>query len=139
MKTVKTQFAGVLILLFIIASYGFLSTEVETNSEVVKLTVIYGHPDDPNAFETYYNSTHASIAAKMKGVSRMELTKFESSPDGSPIEFYRMAELYFPSVEAMQETLNSPEGKAALADVNSFATGGISVIIGRAGDFKFDE
>ncbi|HSI68617.1 MAG TPA: EthD family reductase [Gillisia sp.] len=139
MKTIKSQFAGGFILLFIIVSFGFLTTEGETNSEVVKLTVIYGHPDDPDAFEKYYNSTHAAIAAKMKGVSRMELTKFESAPDGSPIEFYRMAELYFPSLEAMQQTLNSPEGKATLADVNTFATGGISVIIGSAGDFQFDE
>lgn len=139
MKTIKSRFAAVLILLFIIASYGFLTKEEKTNSEVVKLTVIYGHPDDPEAFETYYNSTHAAIAEKMKGVSRMEITKFESTPDGSPIEFYRMAELYFPSLEAMNQTLNSPEGQATLADVNTFATGGISVVIGTAGDFKFNE
>jgi uncharacterized protein (TIGR02118 family) len=139
MKRFKSHFTGVLTLLFIIVSFGFLSLEEKANPEMVKLTVIYGHPDDPEAFENYYNSTHAALAAKMKGVSRMEVTKFESAPDGSPIEFYRMAELYFPSMEDMQKTLDSPEGKAALADVNNFATGGISAIIGTAGDFKFEE
>lgn len=139
MKTINNYMAGAILFLFILISFSFLNREEHYNPEAVKLTVIYGLPDDPEAFEAYYYSTHAQIASKMKGVSRMELTKFESSPDGSPIEFYRMAELYFPSMEALQQTLDSPEGKAALADLDNFATGGISAIIGTPGDFKFQE
>lgn len=50
---------------------------------MIKLTVIYGHPIDKEAFETYYKNTHMPIAAKMKGYEKMEYTKFLSAPDGS--------------------------------------------------------
>ena len=35
------------------------------------------------------------IALRMKGVDKMELTKFLSAPDGGKPAYYRMAELYF--------------------------------------------
>jgi uncharacterized protein (TIGR02118 family) len=28
---------------------------------MVKLTVLYGHPDDPDAFEEYYANTHMPL------------------------------------------------------------------------------
>lgn len=68
----------------------------------------------------------------MKNVSKAELTKLFSSPDGKKPAFYRMAELYFPSQAQMQETLNSPEGKAAIDDLPKFATGGVTMIVGNA-------
>lgn len=46
----------------------------------------------------------------MNGVGRLELTRFGPGPDGSKPEFYRMAELYFPTEAQMQSTLTSPEG-----------------------------
>jgi uncharacterized protein (TIGR02118 family) len=98
---------------------------------VIKLTVLYGHPKDPPAFESYYNSTHMEIADKIPGVTRWELTRFTGAADGGKPTFYRMAELYFPDLEQMETSLQSPEGMATLNDVPNFATGGVTVMVGR--------
>jgi uncharacterized protein (TIGR02118 family) len=97
---------------------------------MTKATILYGHPADPEAFERYYTTTHLAIAAKMKGFSKMELTKFISAPDGSKAAFYRMAELFFPGPAEMQETMSSPEGQATAADLANFATGGVTMLLG---------
>ena len=98
---------------------------------MIKLTVIYGHPADAEAFERYYAATHIPIANKIPGVARWELTRFTGSADGGRPAFHRMAELYFPSLEAMEASLQSPEGIAALHDLPNFATGGVTVMVGR--------
>jgi uncharacterized protein (TIGR02118 family) len=38
---------------------------------MVKLTVLYGHPDDPDAFEEYYENTHMPLARKIPNVQRI--------------------------------------------------------------------
>jgi uncharacterized protein (TIGR02118 family) len=96
---------------------------------MIKFTVLYGHPTDATAFESYY-PTHLSIVQKMQGVTRMELTKFSPGPDGSPPAYYRMAELYFPSSEAMLATLATPPAQAAIQDLSTFATGGVTMLLG---------
>jgi uncharacterized protein (TIGR02118 family) len=70
------------------------------------------------------------LAATMKGVARIELTKFVAGPDGAKPAFYRMAELLFPNQAQMEQTLGSPEGKATVADLAKFATGGVTVLVG---------
>ena len=97
---------------------------------MTKLTILYGHPTDSEAFEKYYAETHLPLASKMPGVDRMELTKFGPGPDGAPPEYFRMAELYFASTEQFQATLGSPEGQAAVADLSNFATGGVTKLVG---------
>ncbi|MFN8289804.1 MAG: EthD family reductase [Chitinophagaceae bacterium] len=97
---------------------------------MIKATLLYGHPADPEAFERYYAETHLPIAAKMQGVSKLELTKCISAPDGSKAAYYRQADLYFNNLDELQQTLTSPEGQAAVADLSNFATGGVTMIIG---------
>ncbi len=95
-----------------------------------KLTVLYGHPTDPEAFENYYRDHHMPLVAKMQGIAKVELTIMLGGPDGSSPEYYRMAELYFLDASQMQTTMGSPEGQATAADLANFATGGAKVIIG---------
>ncbi|MCK0108959.1 EthD family reductase [Flavobacteriaceae bacterium S0825] len=95
-----------------------------------KLTVLYKHPTNPEAFEKYYKEKHLPLAATMEGVAKIEITKLHGTPDGQKADYYRMAELYFSSVEQMQETMSSPEGQATVDDLSNFATGGVSVIVG---------
>ncbi len=102
----------------------------ETAKKMFKVTVLYGHPANPAEFERYYASTHLPLAARMRGLARLELTQFTSAPDGSLPVFYRMAELLFASQPQMAETMDSPEGKATVADLANFATGGVTVLIG---------
>jgi len=95
-----------------------------------KLTVLYGHPTDVEAFEKYYTEKHLPLAATMEGVAKLEITKLLGTPDGQKADYYRMAELYFTSVDQMQETMSSPEGQATVDDLSNFATGGVNVIVG---------
>ena len=68
---------------------------------MIKLTVLYGHPTDVSPFEEYYANTHLPIVANMKGFDKVEYTKFISAPDGSQAAYYRMAEFWFTSPEAL--------------------------------------
>ena len=97
---------------------------------MIKLTVLYGHPTVVETFENYYKNNHLPTAEKMEGHEKMELTKFLSAPDGGKPDYYRMAEFWFESPEAMQKTMGSPEGQATAADLGNFATGGVKLIVG---------
>lgn len=97
---------------------------------MIKLTVLYGHPVDPDAFEAYYSSTHMPLVAKIKGIVKAETTKFFLEADGSNPAFYRLAELYFNSPEELQKAMGSPEGAATSADLANFASGGVTVLVG---------
>jgi uncharacterized protein (TIGR02118 family) len=96
---------------------------------MVKMTVLYGPPTDPAAFEEYYANTHLPLAGKMPNVKRFEASRVVATPDGSEPPYYRMAEVWFASHEDLQATVNSPEGQATVEDIGNFATGGATAII----------
>lgn len=89
-----------------------------------KLTVLYGHPDDPAEFDRYYYETHIPIAKKMNGLVRWTVGKCLAAEAAARPEYYFMANLYAESKAAMAAILDSPEGRAAAEDVANFATGG---------------
>ena len=97
---------------------------------MIKLIVLYGHPTDTANFEEYYANTHLPLVATMKGFEKVEYTKFISAPDGSQAAYYRMAEFWFTSPEALQATMGSAEGQATAADLANFATGGVKLLVG---------
>jgi uncharacterized protein (TIGR02118 family) len=92
------------------------------------LMVCYGHPTDPAAFDAHYTSTHAPLAEKIPGMSSFTY-RHTTSIDGSQPPYYLIAELSFPSAEAMGASLGSPEAQAATADVPNFATGGVTMFV----------
>lgn len=96
---------------------------------MVKLTVLYGHPDDPAAFEEYYENTHMPMVPKMPNLLRFETGKVVGTPEGGELPYYRIAELWFESMEQMQQSLSTPEGQAPPADLPNFATGGVTIFI----------
>lgn len=89
-----------------------------------KLTVLYGHTDDPAEFDRYYHETHIPIAKKMNGLLRWTIGKCDSRVAGERPEYYLIANLYAESKAAMEAILESPAGRAAADDVSKFATGG---------------
>jgi uncharacterized protein (TIGR02118 family) len=93
---------------------------------VVKLTVLFGHPTDVAAFEDYYVNSHLPLAER-SGVPRVELAKAVGAPDGGKPAYYRSADLYFDSMEHMQEIMGRAEGGAMAADLANFATGGVTL------------
>ncbi len=96
---------------------------------MVKLVVAYGHPEDPAAFDDYYAGTHIPLVDKIPNLQRFESGKVVGTPDGSPPPFYYLAELFFDDADQLQASLGSPEGQAAAADVETFASGGATVMI----------
>jgi uncharacterized protein (TIGR02118 family) len=66
----------------------------------------------------------------MPNVTRFEATRVLGTPDGSDPPYYRVAELWFETQEALQATMSSPEGQATVADIPTFATGGATVLVG---------
>lgn len=103
---------------------------------MIKVTVLYGHPANADAFEKYYNESHNPLVAKVQGIIKYELTTFLPNPDGSAAPYYRMAELYFAGPAEMQEAFGSAEGKTTVADLSNFASGGATVIFGQP-EIKF--
>lgn len=97
---------------------------------MIKITVLYGHPTDTKAFEKYYAETHSEKVNKVTGIAKQEYTKFLSNTDGTAAAYYRMAELYFTSPEALQQTMQSVEGQAMAGDLANFAIGGVTIITG---------
>ena len=95
---------------------------------MIRLLVMYGHPTDTDAFDTYYREVHLPIARKMKGLKRWTVGKVQGTPDGKPGTYYFFADLYAESRAAMEAILASPEGQAAVADVPKFATGGVTFL-----------
>lgn len=95
---------------------------------MVRLTVLYGHPTDPAAFDRYYREVHIPIARQMKGLLGWTIGKCEAIDRSSQPKYYLIVGLYAESREAMERILDTPEGRATVADVPNFATGGVEFI-----------
>jgi uncharacterized protein (TIGR02118 family) len=96
----------------------------------IKLVVIYPRPKDVEKFEHLYVTEHLPLAKeKIKGVTKFVATKAVGTPDGQPAPFYRIAELYFPSMEALKEAAVSAGGQEAVAHAISISTGGSPIIL----------
>jgi uncharacterized protein (TIGR02118 family) len=95
---------------------------------MIRLLVLYGHPQDPAAFDRYYTERHIPIAKRMKGLKKWTVGKVAGTPDGKPPPYYYVADLYMESREEFEQLLASPEGQAAVADVPNYATGGVTFV-----------
>jgi uncharacterized protein (TIGR02118 family) len=96
----------------------------------IKLVVIYPRPKDVEKFEHLYVTEHLPLAKeKIKGVTKFVATKAVGTPDGQPAPFYRIAELYFQSMEALKEAAVSAGGQEAVAHAISISTGGSPIIL----------
>jgi uncharacterized protein (TIGR02118 family) len=91
---------------------------------MARLVVVYKTPNDASAFDRYYFSTHAPLAKKIPGLRRYEVSNGAVSAPGGPSGVHLVAILHFDDVAAIQAAFASPEGQAAAADLQNFATGG---------------
>jgi len=95
----------------------------------VKLIVMYPPPKDVQAFENIYKSEYAPLAVeKLAGKTRMVATKVLGSPSGKPA-FHRIAEVHFPSMQALEACAASDGGKQTLANAVSISSGGAPVFL----------
>ena len=95
----------------------------------MKLVVMYPPPRDVAEFERRYESEHVPMAVeKLAGKSKMVNTRVLSSPQGTPV-FHRIAEVHFPTAEALQRCAASAGGKETLAHAAAISTGGPPVVL----------
>ena len=97
---------------------------------MIQLTALYGRPQDPAAFDRYYQETHVPLVKKLPGLQGYTSNKptplnpQESSP------YYQITALYFEDMGALRAALLSPEGHAMESDLPDFETGGITLVVG---------
>jgi uncharacterized protein (TIGR02118 family) len=73
--------------------------------------VIYPRPTDIEAFEKVYQNEHVPLAVeKLGGKTKFVATKVLASPQGTP-PFYRIAEIHFPSMEALEACAAFQQGR----------------------------
>jgi uncharacterized protein (TIGR02118 family) len=96
---------------------------------MVKGTALFGHPEDPDAFEEYYANTHVPLVRKVPNLQHFYQGRVVATPDGSQPPYYRYGELWFESIDQLQSGLGSPEGQEVTQDIQNFATGGVTFLI----------
>jgi uncharacterized protein (TIGR02118 family) len=96
---------------------------------MAQLVVMYRTPTDPAAFDRYYFATHVPIAKKIPGLRKYEVSKGQVATPAGASGFYLVATLRFDDMAAIQRAFASPEGQAAAADVQTFATGGVDMFM----------
>ena len=95
----------------------------------VKLIVIYPCPKDIESFERVYKSEHVPMAVeKLGGKTKIVASKIVGSPQGTP-PFHRIAEIHFPSMEALQACAASDGGKKTIANAVAISSGGTPIFL----------
>lgn len=93
-----------------------------------QIIVIYGAPHDPAHFDYHYEATHVPLVMKMPHLLDFRYSKgpvLSSPPESAP---HLVATLSYGSEADLAASLESPEGKAAVADVANFASGGVTIL-----------
>ena len=88
---------------------------------MIKLTVLYTPPSDVTAFDEHYLSVHMPLASKIPNLVRAETSVCVATPDGSPVPYHRIAELYFEDADALGVGMATDAGRAAGADAGDLA------------------
>ncbi len=84
---------------------------------------------DIEAFEKVYQNERVPMAVpKLAGKTRIIASKVVASPQGVPA-FYRIAEIHFPSMQALQACAASEGGKQTIANAISISSGGPPVFL----------
>lgn len=99
-----------------------------------QIIVCYRTPPDPKAFDKYYFDVHVPLAKKIPGVRKYQVSRGPVATPAGPSPFHLIATLTFDDVAAIQSAFGSPEGQAAVADVQKFGTAGVEMNFFEAGD-----
>ena len=91
---------------------------------VVKVVMLYPPPTDGETFEAAYMREHVPLVlARLPGLTRYALSKALWGYNGEP-PFFLLAELYFPSLEALQSGFTPAAAQEIGAHAAAISTGG---------------
>lgn len=100
---------------------------------MVKLTVLYTKPEDPQRFREYYEGTHLPLAARLPGMLARRHSFAIGSPGGEP-PYFCVFEAEFSDHAALEAAMGSPEGQAVAADVPNYATSEVVMMVAEFAD-----
>jgi uncharacterized protein (TIGR02118 family) len=96
---------------------------------MARLIVTYKTPKDAGAFDKHYFESHVPLAKKIPGLRKYEISRGPVATPAGPSGVHLIAILHFDDLAAIQSAFASPEGQAAAADVQTFATGGADMVL----------
>lgn len=107
--------------------------------KTAKLIVMYPQPTDLNVFEHRYATEHVPMAVeKLAGKTKFVASLITSSVGQETAPFHRIAEVYFPSMQALEACLNSPGGQETAGHAVEISTGGApTFLIAEVESFDF--
>jgi uncharacterized protein (TIGR02118 family) len=86
---------------------------------VIKFVALYRMPDDTEAFDDAYFSTHLPLLAQTPGLERTEVARVTRTLLGEPA-YYLLAEMYFANADVLRTALKSAEWAASGENLKSF-------------------
>jgi uncharacterized protein (TIGR02118 family) len=96
---------------------------------MAQLLVMYKTPKDTAAFDKHYVDKHIPLAKKIPGLRKYEISRGAVATPTGPSAYHLVAVLQYDDMAAIQKAFASPEGQAAVADLQNFATGGADIVM----------
>jgi uncharacterized protein (TIGR02118 family) len=103
-----------------------------------RVTVCYGKPADPAAFEGHFAQEHVALVREIPGLAAFTAGPCASLGRSEPAHYF-VATLDFATEEAYKTALGSPQMAKAGADAASVATGGVTMFTQRLDDLLADD
>lgn len=96
---------------------------------MAKLVALYKTPSNQAEFDAYYFSNHVPLAKSISGLRRYEVSAGPVATPQGASPYHLAAILSFDSMDALQQALNSPEGRATAGDLANFAQAGVELLV----------
>ena len=96
---------------------------------MLKLVALYRKPQERAEFDTHFDSIHLPLIRKLPGLRNVEVTRVTGAPIGEA-KYHAVIEMRFDNRDAMDASLASPEGRAVVRDLMSFAADLVTVFLG---------
>lgn len=104
---------------------GLLSkSAVAANGARAVMLTLWAATKDPDAFDKYYVATHEPLVRQLPGITSYEVSKGPITEEMSqPSPYHMISMIGFDSMSALTSAIESPAGKAMVADLKNFAAG----------------
>jgi uncharacterized protein (TIGR02118 family) len=96
---------------------------------MAQLVVMYKTPQNAAAFDKHYFEKHVPLANKIPGLRKYDVSQGPVATPAEPSGYHLVAMLQFDDMAAIQRAFASAQGQAAVADVQTFATGGVDIVM----------
>ncbi len=93
------------------------------------IIILYGEPEEKAKFVAYYRNVHVPLALTLPALQSTDYGPLVGLPGGEAGSDFWVAVLRYAGAEDLQASLASDAGKAVVADVANFATGGATIYV----------